>query len=608
MMSTEAPQLGATPVAGGVRFEVWAPGATSVTVVVEGSDGIRDVVMDPPPHGLDPTCESATWSVIAQGVTGGDTYRFRLDDADPLPDPASRLQADGVHGASTVVDVRSFDWTDDHWRGVALRDTVLYELHVGTFTPDGTFDAAIDELSRLADLGITTIELMPVNAFPGERNWGYDGVFPFATQHSYGGPEALARLVDAAHAHGLGVVLDVVYNHFGPEGNVLPRFGPYLTDEYATPWGGAVNVSGRHSDSVRRYFIENAVSWIRDFHFDGLRLDAVHAIVDPTAHPFVAELTAAVHAAADQRGVAALVTVESASNDARLVTSAADNGWNCDAVWNDDVHHSLRVALTGQRHEYYTSYSGAGDLARAFERRFVYDGQHSPGFGRRHGSDATGLDHSHFIVFSQNHDHTGNTPRGLRMLHDAGPDDSRLRLAAAALLLSPFTPMLFMGEEYGERAPFPYFIDHGDPELVEAVRLGRQREFSGVDWSDGVADPADPQTFAAAVLDPSLAAAGAHQHLLHLYKLLLKIRREHTVLTDPEAEQTVSFDDDLLTLRRTLGDVTTTLLLNFSPEPRPVSRTDDSAQIVIDTDADADDVPASTGDPLAPWSARLLTT
>ncbi len=584
-MTPDERRLGATPLDGATRFEVWAPDAESVEVVVEsdsdGDDLVASLELAAPPDG--PTSPWATWSGEVDGVGAGDRYRYRIDGGDPLPDPASRRQPDGVHGSSRVVDTAAFEWTDDDWTGVALADTVLYELHVGTFTPEGTFDAAIGQLDRLVDLGVSTIEIMPVSAFPGERNWGYDGVFPFATQESYGGPDGLARLVDAAHARNLGVVLDVVYNHFGPEGNVLPRFGPYLTDEYATPWGGAVNVSGRHSDSVRRYFVENAAGWIRDFHFDGLRLDAVHAIVDPTARPFVEELTAAVHDAADRHGRTVLVTIESSSNDPRIVRSAADHGWGCDAVWDDDVHHALRVALTGERHEYYAGYTGAADVAEAFEQRFVYHGQSSVVFGRRHGADATDIDHRRFIVFSQNHDHVGNTPRGLRMLHDAGPDDQRLRLAAATILLSPFTPMLFMGEEYGERAPFPYFVDHGDPDLVEAVRDGRRQEFSGVDWAGGVADPASPDTYAEAVLDPSLVEREQpHRELLELYTTLLRVRRQHPVLTDPDAEQTVDLDGDLLVVTRTLGDATSALILNFGDEERNDDHTD-TGDVVIDT-------------------------
>jgi len=601
-------RLGATPIDGSTRFEVWAPHAARVEVVVERTSDTLTIDLERNHPDDDPTSAHATWGAIVEGVGAGDRYRYRVDDGEPLPDPASRLQPDGVHGPSEVVDTTAFAWTDESWRGVELADAVLYELHIGTFTPGGTFDSAIAELGRLAALGVTTIEIMPIAAFPGARNWGYDGVFPFATQASYGGPDGLARLVDAAHAHGLGVVLDVVYNHFGPEGNVLPRFGPYLTDEYSTPWGGAVNVSGRHSDSVRRYFVENAVGWITDFHLDGLRLDAVHAIVDPTARPFVEELTAAVHAAADGVGRTVLVTLESSSNDPRQLRSPSDHGWGCDAVWNDDVHHALRVALTGERHEYYAAYDGTADIAEAWRERFVYHGRHSVTLGRRHGAPATDLDHRRFITFAQNHDHVGNTPRGERMLHDAGPSDPRLRLAAAAVLLSPFTPMLFMGEEYGERAPFPYFVDHGDPELVEAVRIGRRNEFGGVDWSGGVADPAAPQTFHDAVLDPSQAASGPQRQLLDWYTSLLALRRVHPVLTDPAATQTVHESGDLIVLERRLGDAVSVLALNFDDAERRDEWTGVGSIAADSSWSNDGDSDSPDPDTIAPWSARLRTT
>lgn len=592
------PRLGATPVDGGTRFEVWAPDADTVEAVLERTDGSSlTAALDGPGADVAPTSERATWTAVVDGVGAGDRYRFRLDGGDPLPDPASRLQPDGVHGPSQVVDVGSFAWTDDAWTGIELADTVLYELHVGTFTPEGTFDGVIGQLDRLADLGVTTVEIMPVAAFPGTRNWGYDGVFPYAVQASYGGPAGLARLVDAAHARGLGVVLDVVYNHFGPEGNVLPSFGPYLTDEYSTPWGGAVNVAGHHSDAVRRYLVDNAVGWVTDFHLDGLRLDAVHAIVDPTPRTFVAELTAAVHQAARRAGRIVLVTIESASNDARIVTDRDHGGWGCDAVWSDDIHHSLRVALTGERHEYYAGYSGVDDLADAWRHRWVYRGQHSIGHGRRHGSDADRLDHRRFIAFTTNHDHVGNTPHGERMLHDAGPGDPRVGLAAVATLLAPFTPMLFMGEEYAESAPFPYFVDHGDPDLVEAVRQGRRREFADVDWGGGVADPADPATYADAVLDPSVVdRSPPHAEVLELYRALLRLRREHPILTDPAAEQDVDVTGPVMTVTRRLDGQMSVLTMNFGGDDVD-DPTGDTGDIVLDTSAGDDRLTA--------WRARL---
>jgi maltooligosyltrehalose trehalohydrolase len=603
-------RLGATVADGGTRFEVWAPDASTVEVGVErrvetdaGAPGFTGAEIHPLERAVDAVAELDTWSVVVDDVGHADHYRFRLDGGDWLADPASRWQPEGVHGPSAVVDESLYRWHDGDWTGVDLADAVLYELHVGTFTSEGTFDAAIRHLPRLRDLGVTLVELMPVAAFPGTRNWGYDGVFPFAVQHSYGGPTGLAGFVDAAHRFGLGVVLDVVYNHFGPEGNVLGHYAPYLTDAYRTPWGAAVNVADRGSDGVRRYFIENAVSWVRDLHLDGLRLDAVHAIFDPTPTAFVAELTAAVHDAAGIAGRTALVTIESSANDPRIVRSTSEHGWGCDAVWNDDFHHALRVALTGERHEYYRAYTGAADVATAWEHRWVYSGRYSPSFDRRHGAPADTIDHRHFVVFDTNHDHVGNTPRGDRMLADAEPGDPRHRLAAAAVLLSPFTPMLFMGEEYGELAPFPFFVDHSDPELIEAVRRGRSEEFALSEGGDGIADPADPTTFRDAVIDPSLAESEPHRSHLEMYTELLRLRRELPIVTADDADQTTTLDGEAMTVTRTLGDERMVLVLNFGD--REIVPTADEPALRTAFDSNSPRWGGTGGTGVAPWSARL---
>jgi maltooligosyltrehalose trehalohydrolase len=465
--------LGATPHDGGTTFVVWAPRCSAVAVVLH-DDGAERV--EPMRRLADDT-----WTVDVADVGHGDRYRYRLDGGPPLPDPASRHQPDGVHGPSATVDPRRFRWTDHDWPGLSLEDAVFYELHVATFTPEGTFDAAALELPRLRDIGITMVELMPVNAFPGTRNWGYDGVFPSAVQASYGGPERLAAFVDAAHALGVGVAIDVVYNHLGPEGNVLGAFGPYFTGAYTTPWGDAVNFSDAGSDQVRRYFLESACGWIRDFHVDALRVDAVHAIVDPTASPFVAELVEAVRRTAASAGRTATVVAESAANDPLVVRHAGHGGHGFDAQWNDDFHHALRVALTGDTVGYYADYAGgAAALAEVFAHGFALRGGPSVFRGRRHGApldgrpggaDCPAVEPRQLVVFGQNHDQIGNRPAGERL--DVLVDDARRRLAMAAVLLSPFTPMLFMGEEYGDTSPFPYFVDHTDPELLEAVRRGR---------------------------------------------------------------------------------------------------------------------------------------
>ncbi|CAN5743450.1 malto-oligosyltrehalose trehalohydrolase [soil metagenome] len=615
---TPAPRLGATVVGSATRFEVWAPDASRVEVgmvAAYGDHRAHDLTLMPSSdEHVDAVDEGwrstrGCWSGVVQDVGAGDRYRFRLDGGEWRADPASSWQPEGVHGPSVVVARPATDWSDDGWAGVDLAATVLYEMHVGTFTLEGTFDAAIDQLERLARLGVTMVEVMPVAAFPGVRNWGYYGVFPFAVQESYGGPAGLARFVDAAHGAGLGVVLDVVYNHFGPEGNVAQDYGPYLTDAFSTPWGGAMNMVGPGSDGVRRFCIENACRWVDEFHVDGLRLDAVHAIVDASPVPMVEELTTAVHRIAAAEGRTVLVTVESNTNDPRIVRTRDQHGWGCDAVWDDDVHHALRVALTGERHEYYAPFVGVADLAAAFQHRWVFRGQYSSVFDHRHGAPADDVEPRRFVVFAQNHDHVGNTPRGGRLLAGRDPDEPRLRLAAATTLLSPFTPMLFMGEEYAEPTPFPYFVDHGDPDLVDGVRRGRQAEFAGVDWASGVADPADPDTFRAAVLDPSLAESGAHAGILAMYTELLRVRREVDVLTAPDATQRVTMlggdDPTAIVIERKAGDDASTLVLNFGPNMLDLPTTP-AGPVVFDTsDERWTDPGGSSAESIAPFSARL---
>ncbi len=564
--------VGATVRGSGTHFEVWAPSASSVGLLLyDAEGGSRELAMT--------AAGGGRWAADVDGVGHGARYRFRLDAGDALADPASRWQPDGVHGPSAVVDPGRFEWTDQGWSGVELPDAVLYELHVGTFTPEGTLVAAIDQLDRLAELGVTLVELMPLNAVAGARNWGYDGVFVSAVQAAYGGPEQLARFVDAAHARGLGVVLDVVYNHLGPEGNVLPRYGPYLTDVTRTPWGDAINVAGPGSDEVRDLFVQSARQWIEDFHVDGLRLDAIDALVDQTARPFLEELTTAVHDVAAAAGRRVLIFAESASNDPRVVRPAADGGLGFDAMWNDDVHHSLRVALLGDRRGYYADFDGVGDLALALADRWVVHGRYSVSRGRRHGRPAEGVDHRRLVVFSANHDQVGNTPDGQRPPFDRG----RRLVAAATVILSPFTPLLFMGEEYAETAPFPFFVDHSDPELLDATRAGRQAEFASAEWDRPILDPASEATFAAAVLDPSQAAQSPHREVLAAHRELLRLRRGLPVLTDPAAAHEVTRDGDTIVVARRLGDVQAQLILAFGDWAADVA-VPGGAAVVFDSD------------------------
>jgi maltooligosyltrehalose trehalohydrolase len=457
-------------------------------------------------------------------VGAGTLYGYQLDGGDDLPDPVSRSQPYGVHGPSAVVDPSTFAWSDGSFRAPPLSELVIYELHVGTFSAAGSFDGAIEQLDDLVELGVTACEIMPVAEFPGARNWGYDGVDLWAPQSTYGGPDGLRRLVDACHARGLAVVLDVVYNHFGPEGNYLERFGPYLSELHHTPWGQAVNVDGPGSDEVRRYLLGNALHWLDEYHVDALRLDAIHGIVDTSAVPFLRELGEAVAALGERRRRSLLLIAESDLNDPRVVQPAVLGGLGLDSAWADDVHHALHALITGEREGYYADFGTLGDLAKALRQGWVYDGIESRYRGRRYGAPPTGLDGRHFVVFSQNHDQVGNRALGDRL--SAIVDLERQKLAAGVVLLSPFVPLLFMGEEYGETAPFLYFTDHGDDDLNSAVREGRAREFAAFARSGELIDPHDPEAFARSRLDWSRREQGAHRGLLDLYRELLRLRRE----------------------------------------------------------------------------------
>jgi maltooligosyltrehalose trehalohydrolase len=488
-------------------------------------------------------------------------------DGARLPDPASRSQPDDVHGMSAVVD-DSFAWSDPEWVGRVLSEYVVMEIHVGTFTESGTLDGAIDRLDDLVALGITAVELMPVAEFPGGRNWGYDGVFPYAAQSTYGGPDGLRRLVQECHRRGLAVVLDVVYNHLGPEGNVLGAFGPYFTDRYRTPWGDALNFDGPGSDGVRNFFVENACEWVRDFKIDALRLDAIHAIADPSAYPFVEELIDAVHEVAETEGRHIWVIAESAANDARLITPKEHGGIGADAQWSDDFHHALHVLLTGERAEYYADFDGVEDLATAYREGFVYSGRYSRFRRCRHGRSAAGLPGERFVVFAQNHDQVGNRAIGDRLAATLPEGD--LKLAAAAVLCAPFVPLLFMGEEYAETNPFPYFVSHTDEALVDAVRKGRREEFADFAL---VHEPPDPQavsTFESARLSWARREAGMHARMWQWHHDLLALRRERPALQllDPTATTVQVFEPErALVVTREAADDVVAFVMGFGTTP-----------------------------------------
>ncbi|HXJ07242.1 MAG TPA: malto-oligosyltrehalose trehalohydrolase [Candidatus Acidoferrum sp.] len=493
-------------------------------------------------------------------------YFYRLNNKEERPDPASRFQPRGVYGPSQVVDPR-FDWNDASWRGIELSNYVIYELHVGTFTAEGTFAAIIQRLALLKDVGFTAIELMPVAQFPGSRNWGYDGVFPFAVQDSYGGPSGLKRLVDACHSAGLAVVLDVVYNHLGPEGNYLSQFGPYFSDFHRTPWGAAINVDQSHSDEVRRFLIENALYWISEFHVDALRLDAVHAIMDTSANPFLAELAVAVHAEAQRLQRRVYLIPESNQNDARLVRSTPLCGYDLGAQWNNDFHHALHALLTGEDNGYYADFGTTEHLARAFREGFVFSGQYSVYRGRRHGNSSSELPAERLVVFAQNHDQVGNRRLGDRL--GSLVSFEALKLAAGLVSLSPYIPLFLMGEEYGETSPFQYFVSHGNPTLIEAVRKGRREEFSRFAWQGEMPDPQDEATFLRSRLIWELRDKSPHKNLLALYKELLRLRREDPVLSrrDNKNLEACSFErPKALLLRRWHGAHEILALFSFERE------------------------------------------
>jgi maltooligosyltrehalose trehalohydrolase len=540
---------------GRCQFHVWAPFAQTVAT--------RLVV---PRERLVPMKrgERGYYEGIADSVEPGSLYLYRLDEDKERPDPTSRFQPRGVHGPSEVV-TSSFAWADDSWAGPLLEDCVIYEIHVGAFTPEGTFDAIVPHLSELRELGVTAVELMPVAQFPGDRNWGYDGVHLFAVQDSYGGPDGLKRLVNACHRQGLAVVLDVVYNHLGPEGNYLTDFGPYFTDRYRTPWGPAVNFDGPGSDEVRRFYIENALYWVTEFHIDALRLDALHAIFDYSAQPFLEELAAAVHEQADRLGRRVYLFAESDRNDPRLVRPRDRGGHGLDAHWNDDFHHALHTLVTGERSGYYQDFGSLEGLAKALREGFVYSGQYSPYRQRRHGASSRDVPGHRLVVFAQNHDQVGNRVAGERLSQLVSFE--KLKLAAGAVLLSPFIPLLFMGEEYGETAPFLYFISHSDPALVEAVRRGRREEFTAFAWQGEPPDPADEGTFLRSKLNHGLRREGHGQVLLEFYKELLRLRKEVPALarlSKDQLEVAAYEKEQLLFLRRRDGESQVFAVFNFS--------------------------------------------
>ena len=552
-------------------LRVWAPLPGSVEVE---TDGAR-TPMTPLADG---------WWTAEIGGPGTD-YAFVLDGGDPRPDPRSAWQPHGVHGPSRVYDHAAFEWTDELWRGLPLAGAVLYELHVGTFTAEGTFDAAIARLDHLVELGVDAVELLPCNAFAGERGWGYDGVAWYAVHHPYGGPDGLKRLVDACHARGIGVVMDVVYNHLGPAGNYLPEFGPYLTDAHTTPWGSAVNLDRAGSEEVRRYILDNASMWLRDYHVDGLRLDAVHALVDERATHLLEELAVEVEALGAQLRKPLFLVAESDLNDPRMVTSREAGGNGLSGQWADDVHHALHANLTGETAGYYGDFLGLPALAKVLTGVFLHDGTWSSFRGRVHGRPVpTTLPGSRFVVYLQDHDQVGNRATGDRI--SATLSDGLLKVGAALVLTSPFTPMLWMGEEWGARTPWQFFSDH-EGDLGEAVRNGRRAEFASHGWdTEDVPDPQAEQTFLDSKLDWSELHQERHAELLEWTRQLIALRRQRIELSDGRRDRVqVTYDEDArwLVVRRGRLHV----ICNLSGERTQVPVPGDALETVLESEPGA---------------------
>ena len=552
-IAVKAARLGANRLsADNWEFLLWAPQSRTVSIrIIEDN---RVIPMEALGNGYH--------TARVKNISAGARYFYRLEDGRELPDPASRFQPEGVHGPSQLTDTSAFRWSDSDWKGRSLKGSVFYELHVGTYTSQGSFEAIIPHLSKLVDLGVTTIEIMPIAQFPGSRNWGYDGVYEYAPQDSYGGPQGLQRLVEAIHGHGLAAVLDVVYNHLGPEGNYLNAFAPYFTDRYRTPWGQAVNFDGPGSDDVRRFFRENALYWLEDYRFDGLRLDAVHSIFDFSARPFLAELNGAVDELSRRSGRMIHLIAESDLNDSRVLRDAALGGYGLDGQWSDDFHHSVHALLTEEDRGYYADFEGVQPLVSTLQDGWYYRGQYSRFRQCSHGNSPSGIEPSRFVICNQNHDQVGNRAAGDR-LSTLIPFEG-LKLAAGITLLSPFTPLIFMGEEYGEPAPFQYFTGHQDPSLIEAVRRGRRDEFASFGWQDAVPDPQHEATFVRSHLNHSLENEEPHKTLLRFYQQLIQLRAELGI-ESALAHKARELGDRqiLLTYETEFGEIA--IAFNFSP-------------------------------------------
>ena len=542
---------------GAAEFCIWAPEAKTVEIILKSNR--VSLQKD----------ELGYWGGRSETSKAGDTYMVHIDN-DKWPDPASNYQPEGVHGPSQIVDHLSYNWNDAEWKGMSMEDMIIYELHTGTFTQEGTFASMITKIPYLIDLGINAIEIMPLSQFPGDRNWGYDGVYPFAVQNSYGGPEGLKKLVDACHHSGIAVIIDAVYNHFGPEGSYHDKFGPYHTDRYNTPWGSAINFDDKHSDEVRNYFIQNALMWFRDYHVDALRLDAIHACKDMGSLHFVKELTIAVKELEKETGRKHILIGECDLNDPKYINPVSEGGYGLDGQWCDEFHHALRSLVTGDVDGYYEDFGTLEHMRRAFQDTFVYSGQYSAHRKKTFGTLPEKNPHSQFVVFCQNHDQVGNRLLGDRI--STLVSFEALKIMAGSVLLSASVPMLFMGEEFAEDAPFQYFISHSDEALIKGIREGRKKEFSYFNFQGEAPDPYDEESFKKSKLNWNFREVHHKATLLEFYKKLIRFRKEHPAYKNRARNaQRIQIDElqNLVKIEKFLevdGEPELLIILNYKQE------------------------------------------
>lgn len=573
------------------EVSVWAPLAKQVELAIK--DRFVSMVKD----------NTGWWHVSDATLQHGTDYAFRVNGSGPFPDPRAPWQPHGVHGSSRHVNHALFSWNDSGWQPPPLESGVIYELHIGTFTAEGSFDSAIERLDYLVDLGITHIELMPLAAFPGQRGWGYDGTALYAPHHPYGGPDGLKRLINACHQRGLAILLDVVYNHLGPSGNYLSQFGPYFTQWHVTPWGEAVNLDGPYSNEVRRFFIDNALMWLRDYHFDGLRIDAVHAIVDMSATHFLEQLSSKVKTLASELGRSLVLIAESDLNDPRIVRPPNAGGYGLNAQWNEDFHHALHAVLTGEQNGYYQDFGSIADLAKSLTHGFVYDGRYSTYRQRLHGRDASDLPGSRFVGCLQNHDQIGNRARGERTCHLL--PIGLLKIGAALVMTAPFIPMLFQGEEWAASTPFLYFTEHQEFELIESIRKGRQSDFAVFGWSpEAIPDPQALETFQRSKLDWGELSQATHNDLLKWHRTLIQLRRQLPELHDGQmAQASVTFNEEARWLIIARGSLV--VACNFSDALLTITNIDLTGKKIILASVDGLNV-QNGGIALPPQAVAIL--